>query len=199
MANALKAKGLSLLELSKKTGISYNKLISFASLKSRIPNEKERAILSAFLEIPMELLFDDYENIFSAENKKIEFDISKDRFISIQEVPKVKLLAADFNVEEQLSKQAAVSHFLTVLEDKDFSQFSKTVIIKYFGLDGEKPLTLEEIAGILKITQERVRQIKERAIRKLKFKGLKASDIFCSEEAETPIPIEHIGKNLFYD
>jgi RNA polymerase primary sigma factor len=38
----------------------------------------------------------------------------------------------------------------------------------YFGLNGSAPLTLEEIGEKFDLTRERVRQIKEKAIRKLK-------------------------------
>ena len=42
------------------------------------------------------------------------------------------------------------------------------VIKLYFGLDGETPLTLEEIGDKFHLTRERVRQIKEKAIRRLR-------------------------------
>ncbi|MFH0896352.1 MAG: sigma-70 family RNA polymerase sigma factor [Bacteroidota bacterium] len=42
------------------------------------------------------------------------------------------------------------------------------VIRLYFGLNGEHPLTLEEIGEKFDLTRERVRQIKEKAIRRLK-------------------------------
>ncbi|MBX9929201.1 MAG: RNA polymerase sigma factor RpoD/SigA [Gemmatimonadaceae bacterium] len=38
----------------------------------------------------------------------------------------------------------------------------------YFGLDGSEPLTLEEIGDVLNITRERVRQIKEKALSRLR-------------------------------
>jgi RNA polymerase primary sigma factor len=38
----------------------------------------------------------------------------------------------------------------------------------YFGLDGEKPHTLAEIGAVFKLTRERVRQIKEKALGKLR-------------------------------
>jgi len=38
----------------------------------------------------------------------------------------------------------------------------------YFGLDGQEPMTLEEIGSLLGITRERVRQIKERALGRLR-------------------------------
>jgi|TARA_B110000908_G_C9924432_1_gene301138 RNA polymerase primary sigma factor len=42
------------------------------------------------------------------------------------------------------------------------------VIVLYFGLNGTYPMTLEEIGTRFKLTRERVRQIKENAIKKLR-------------------------------
>jgi len=42
------------------------------------------------------------------------------------------------------------------------------VLCLYFGIDQELPLNLEDIAGRLHLTRERVRQIKEKALRKLR-------------------------------
>ena len=41
----------------------------------------------------------------------------------------------------------------------------------YFGIGRETPMTLEEIGGEYELTRERVRQIKEKALRKLRQKG----------------------------
>jgi len=42
------------------------------------------------------------------------------------------------------------------------------VVRLYFGLNGKHPMTLEEIGERFDLTRERVRQIKEKAIRRLK-------------------------------
>ncbi len=42
------------------------------------------------------------------------------------------------------------------------------VVRLYFGLNGKQPLTLEEIGEKFELTRERVRQIKEKAVRRLK-------------------------------
>jgi RNA polymerase primary sigma factor len=42
------------------------------------------------------------------------------------------------------------------------------VIKLYFGFDVDEPLTLEEIGEKFNLTRERVRQIKEKAIRRLR-------------------------------
>jgi RNA polymerase primary sigma factor len=44
------------------------------------------------------------------------------------------------------------------------------IIKLYFGIDQDRPLTLEEIGDIFQLTRERVRQIKEKALRKLRHK-----------------------------
>ena len=48
------------------------------------------------------------------------------------------------------------------------SQREADVVRLYFGLNGSHPLTLEEIGEKFDLTRERVRQIKEKAIRRLK-------------------------------
>ena len=52
---------------------------------------------------------------------------------------------------------------LSILSDRE-----KEVISAYYGLNNFKPLTLEEIGEKYALTRERVRQIKERAIRRLR-------------------------------
>ena len=54
----------------------------------------------------------------------------------------------------------------------------REILINYYGLSGNLPLTLEEIGIKLDLTRERVRQLKEKAVKKLKqtsrSKNLKA-------------------------
>lgn len=52
---------------------------------------------------------------------------------------------------------------LTALTEKE-----AVIIQYYFGIDRENSLTLEEIGEILGLTRERIRQIKEKALRKLR-------------------------------
>lgn len=48
------------------------------------------------------------------------------------------------------------------------SDRERTILLMYFGLDGHSPLTLEEIGTHLGLTRERIRQIKEQAIERLR-------------------------------
>jgi RNA polymerase primary sigma factor len=57
----------------------------------------------------------------------------------------------------------------------------KYVITEYFGLDSDESLTLEEIGHTIGLTKERVRQIKEKALKKLRSEALNnsiTSDIY---------------------
>ena len=61
------------------------------------------------------------------------------------------------------SLRTEIERSLTTLTDREAD-----VIKLYFGLDGTHPMTLEEIGEKFDLTRERVRQIKEKAIRRLK-------------------------------
>lgn len=52
---------------------------------------------------------------------------------------------------------------LGLLEERE-----SRIIRLYFGLDGNKALTLEEIGDMMNLTRERIRQLKERALKKLR-------------------------------
>ena len=54
----------------------------------------------------------------------------------------------------------------TVLDGLD--EREQRIVRLYFGLDGDKPLTLEQIGALMNLTRERIRQIKERAFSKLR-------------------------------
>jgi RNA polymerase primary sigma factor len=61
------------------------------------------------------------------------------------------------------SLKTEVKSILAILPEREAE-----VIKLYFGLDGENPMTLEEIGDKFNLTRERVRQIKEKAIRRLR-------------------------------
>jgi RNA polymerase primary sigma factor len=63
----------------------------------------------------------------------------------------------------ETGRQEFVHDALTRLKGRE-----ATVLRLYFGFDGNEPLTLEEIGAQLGVTRERVRQIKERALFRLR-------------------------------
>ena len=67
---------------------------------------------------------------------------------------------------DQASKQLLKDHLDEVLDT--LSDREKKVLRLRFGLDGTKPMTLEEVGKVFGVTRERIRQIEANAIRKLK-------------------------------
>jgi len=61
------------------------------------------------------------------------------------------------------SLKIEIEDVLSTLSEKEAK-----VIKLYYGLEGERPLTLEEIGEVFNLTRERVRQIKKKAIRRLR-------------------------------
>ena len=82
-------------------------------------------------------------------------------------------------IRDDVSEKPFESAFAIALQDTlamvldKLSEREMRIIKLRFGLDGEGPFTLEETGKILGITRERVRQIQERAL--VKLKALRAS------------------------
>ena len=65
-------------------------------------------------------------------------------------------------VEGRLLSEA-ITEALDTLEPRDAK-----VLRLYFGLEGEREHTLEEIGNMLGVTRERIRQLRDRALRRLR-------------------------------
>jgi RNA polymerase primary sigma factor len=86
------------------------------------------------------------------------------------------LMSTDDSPDEPMmvnSLQVEVKRALATLTDREAE-----VVSSYFGLNGSRAMSLEEIGERFQLTRERVRQIKEKATRRLKHssrsKGLKS-------------------------
>ena len=67
------------------------------------------------------------------------------------------------------TESAEIKRSLSVLNEKE-----RQVIIYYFGLDSNKSYTLEEIGYQMDMTRERVRQVKDKALKKLRTRSKKS-------------------------
>ncbi len=82
-----------------------------------------------------------------------------------------RLLDIIENQELPSPDNTLISESLRIELDRAFSTLTireAEVVKLYFGLDQETPLTLEEIGERFELTRERVRQIKEKALRRLR-------------------------------
>lgn len=69
------------------------------------------------------------------------------------------------------SRSASITDLMKCLQEREIK-----VLVEYFGLDTGKERTLEEISNELHITNERVRQIKDRALVKLRTEALMSDE-----------------------
>jgi len=167
--NALEnSKYKSIAELSRVSGIRTGTLYYIASLKHTNINTQDQTKLAEMLNCDVYDLFEQYEEVIKQSKgypKKITKDIPIDSMLSLSS-KNVMQLESDYNTddidsEESLKKDMAFS--LSELKDRE-----KEVLEMHFGLNGKHPTTLTAISLEFGISIERVRQIKEKAIRKLR-------------------------------
>jgi len=82
-----------------------------------------------------------------------------------------RLLDIIENQEQPAPDNSLINESLRIELDQALSTLTRReaeVVKLYFGLDCETPLTLEEIGEVFELTRERVRQIKEKALRRLR-------------------------------
>ncbi len=73
--------------------------------------------------------------------------------------------------DRELDAAAEVKH-IVLSNEADLSEVEKTVIFHRFGLEGDEnipPLTLEQVGQIIGVTKERVRQIQNKALEKIRL------------------------------
>ena len=130
-----------------------------AALKTELGREPTRDEIAAAMGIPEE----DVQDLELLEERNVSLSDKRDD--------------EDFEVEDRLSDEEAESveyqiikasaqhqirEMLSVLDDKE------ALVIKLrFGLDDDRPMTLQEIGDRLSLTRERIRQIEQKAMRKL--------------------------------
>jgi RNA polymerase primary sigma factor len=132
---------------------------------SNLEQEFEREPSPEELAIELEMDVDDVSEAMSLSAKHLSMDAP---FISNEEN---RLLDVLENAEEPSPDTILMSESLKEEVERALAKLSAReaeVIKLYFGLDVDEPLTLEEIGEKFNLTRERVRQIKEKAIRRLR-------------------------------
>ncbi len=151
---------------------SYNRLneafVSFVQQFEREPTHEE---LAELLNVPLR----DIVNAMPGQNRHVSFDApisgEEDSFTLLDMIETDSEMQPDLKLMEE-SLRLDIQYSLNALAPREAD-----VLAYYFGLKGEKPLTLDEIGEHLELTRERVRQIKERAIRRLRKSMRKNSTI----------------------
>lgn len=99
------------------------------------------------------------------------FHISTDAPLRESESDDITLYDTLVNHDSQSPEMSLLKNSLIIEIERILATLDNReaeILRYYFGLIGESPLTIDEIAIELKITRERVRQLKEKALKKLK-------------------------------
>ncbi len=99
----------------------------------------------------------------SQETASLDTTVDEDNVTHLSDLIKDDSVAEPFEEVFSMTLQDTLANVL-----KNLSQREITIIQLRYGLNGEGPRTLEETGKLLGITRERVRQIQEKAIQKLK-------------------------------
>ncbi len=124
----------------------------------REPTDKE---LANYMNMSEEKIKDIMQ--LSQETASLDTTVDDDHVTRLSELIKDEKTPEPVETVFNSSLQDTLSQVLDQLNDRE-----KRIIQLRFGLSGEGPLTLEETGKMLGITRERVRQIQEKAITKLK-------------------------------
>jgi len=99
----------------------------------------------------------------SQETTSLDTTVDDDNVTRLSDLIRDDSLEEPFEVVFSMTLQETLADVLTQLSEREMK-----IIQLRFGLTGEGPLTLEETGKLLGITRERVRQIQEKAIIKLR-------------------------------
>lgn len=149
---------LNKISLQNKVNDAY---LTFMQANEREPSADELATM-------LDMKERDVQNVLRLQNHHLSMDApigSDDEPDGMTLLDTLACHAEDIPEAELMSEslRTEIRNGLMTLSHRE-----RDVITAYYGLDGEHPLTLEEIGFKHDLTRERVRQIKERALRRLR-------------------------------
>ena len=161
----------SIAEFSRVTGVSYQSLISYASLRWLPKDVDTQVKIANLLKCDVYDLFEQYEDVVFQNKgnvRKLTADIPINKMLSFNSKELLKL-ESDYstdNIDDKISIKKEVTDALETLKDRE-----KDVIKMHFGIGRVNALAVSEIAERLGLTRERTRQIKEKALRRLRHRS----------------------------
>jgi RNA polymerase primary sigma factor len=142
---------------------AYNKVndayVAFVQKYEREPTHQELADI-------LEVSEKDINNLLKGANRHLSIDAPLSDEEGSATMVEILEVGEDSSPDLKLMEESIRQEIILGLDI--LSPRESQVISDYYGLDGSKPLNLEEIAEKYGLTKERVRQIKERAIRRMR-------------------------------
>ena len=108
-----------------------------------------------------------YLNLENIKTTSLSSPLSEDGTGELQDTLECDYIPKADHIVKNSDYKFHVEQLLSLLKNKN----QKEVIIKSFGLDGEPPMELKELAEYMSLSSERIRQIRDQSIRLLKGKA----------------------------
>ena len=161
----------SIAEFSRVSGVSYQYLIEYANLRHSFKKLEDQVKIAQLLECERCELFDKYEKVVEKNKggvRKVIREIPIDKMLSF-ESKEVKMLESDYstnNIDDKIGLEKEVRDALDTLKDRE-----RDIIKMHFGIGVDRPMSIEEIGEEFGLSRERVRQIRAKAIRRLRYRS----------------------------
>jgi len=166
-----RSKYRSIAEFSRASGISYTYLVEYANLRHSFKSLEDQVKIAQLLDCELYELFNQYEKVVEKNKKnprKIAREIPVENMLSTSS-KQVLQLQSDYDTEDidhSIGIKKEVGDALNTLKDRE-----RDIIRMHFGIGMKEPMALSDIAKEFGLTKERTRQIKEKAIRRLRHES----------------------------
>ena len=198
------AMGLTQQQLGEICGMGKGSIAHFEAFRS-FPQEWQAKKLAEVLDTTVEILFPKWLELFKPKRTSITTEhLVTENILGNQEV--LQLTAPDTDLYDTFDKTLLREELNKQLET--LSVREKKIIEERFGLLDNDPKTLEEVGKTFRVSRNRIRQIQDRALRKLRHptrsKVLKAFlptpyfNLECVNGHITSIPVKNFIKDKKY-
>jgi RNA polymerase primary sigma factor len=148
-----------------KVGLATGVNRAFSQLEQLLEREPSAEEIAHFLNVPM----DDVEAVIGFSSKHLSLDQpvsngEETTYLDLQQ--NFEVANPDNNLLKSESLNTEIERTLKTLTNRQ-----REVILNFYGIGIDRPLTLEDIGERYNLTRERVRQIKDKALTKLREKA----------------------------
>lgn len=137
---------------------------AFTKLEQEFEREPSLEELAEITELTVDKISDAFR--ISTRQISVDAPLLNGEDNSLLDVLQNKEVAQADTIMMNHSLKSEIERSLSVLDEKE-----RDVISLFFGLESEEPYTLEEIGEKYDLSRERVRQIKEKALKKLRLRS----------------------------
>ena len=161
----------SIAEFSRASGISYQYLIEYANLRHSFKKLEDQVKIAQLLDCELYELFDQYDKVIEKNKgtvRRIVREIPVEKMLSF-ESKEIKMLESDYStndIDDKIGLEKEVRDALDTLKDRE-----RDVIKMHFGIGVDRPMSIDEIGEEFGLSRERIRLIRAKAIRRLKYRS----------------------------